>query len=231
MLSRRPRGLVLAYLVAVGCTFVGLGLALRMAPEPAARLFDALTLDPAALLSRPWTALTYAFFHAPDRPFELVFALIALWVFGPELEERWSRARLAGLAAATALAGALAAWVAGVAGLAGRAAGVPAIGSAVLVAWCVGNRGRPLQLWMVPVTGAQLLAVAVALQLFGVVTGPSPTGAAELAALLTGAAFADDTPLRRAWLERRLRRVQARRAALRVLPGGRAKPPPKHTLN
>jgi len=43
--------------------------------------------EPAAILERPWTPLTYMFVHAGF--FHLFFNMLVLFFFGPPLEERW----------------------------------------------------------------------------------------------------------------------------------------------
>ena len=50
-------------------------------------LIPLLALVPAALLTRPWTLLTYMFVHAGFL--HLLFNMLGLFFFGPPLEERW----------------------------------------------------------------------------------------------------------------------------------------------
>ncbi|MBV9772322.1 MAG: rhomboid family intramembrane serine protease [Gemmatimonadetes bacterium] len=47
----------------------------------------ALAFVPAATLYRPWTILTYMFVHGSF--FHLLFNMLGLFFFGPQLEERW----------------------------------------------------------------------------------------------------------------------------------------------
>ena len=49
--------------------------------------------DPGAVLSAPWTLLTYGFLHAGVT--HLLFNMFALWMFGSDLERVWGAARLA----------------------------------------------------------------------------------------------------------------------------------------
>ena len=49
--------------------------------------------DPGAVLSAPWTLLTYGFLHAGVT--HLLFNMFALWMFGSDLERVWGAKRLA----------------------------------------------------------------------------------------------------------------------------------------
>jgi len=49
--------------------------------------------DPVALLSAPWTLITYGFLHAGVT--HLLFNMFALWMFGADLERVWGARRLA----------------------------------------------------------------------------------------------------------------------------------------
>jgi membrane associated rhomboid family serine protease len=48
---------------------------------------DWFAFQPADFLTRPWTLVTYAFFHA--GVFHLLWNMLTLFFFGPPLEERW----------------------------------------------------------------------------------------------------------------------------------------------
>jgi membrane associated rhomboid family serine protease len=48
---------------------------------------DWFAFQPADFLTRPWTLVTYAFFHA--GVLHLLFNMLTLFFFGPPLEERW----------------------------------------------------------------------------------------------------------------------------------------------
>ena len=52
----------------------------------APRFVAALSFDPAAFMSRPWTALTYMFVH--DNVLHLALNCLVLLVFGPPVEQR-----------------------------------------------------------------------------------------------------------------------------------------------
>jgi membrane associated rhomboid family serine protease len=54
---------------------------------PATLVRDWFAFQPADFLTRPWTLVTYAFFHA--GVFHLLWNMLTLFFFGPPLEERW----------------------------------------------------------------------------------------------------------------------------------------------
>ena len=50
-------------------------------------LYNLGALVPMAVLSRPWTPVTYMFLHAPGLT-HILFNMLSLVFFGPRLEER-----------------------------------------------------------------------------------------------------------------------------------------------
>jgi membrane associated rhomboid family serine protease len=52
---------------------------------------DLLGLEPAAVVGRfeIWRLGTYMFLHSPGDPFHILFNMLALWMFGTELERTW----------------------------------------------------------------------------------------------------------------------------------------------
>lgn len=54
--------------------------------------FLSLSSDPSADVWQPWRIVTYGFAHSATSPFHLGFNMLALWFFGPEVEERMGRA-------------------------------------------------------------------------------------------------------------------------------------------
>lgn len=65
----------------------------------------AFAFDPITALSRPWTAVTYMFLHAGIL--HLAFNLLALYIFGPPVEERMGSRAFIGFYFAGGLGGAL----------------------------------------------------------------------------------------------------------------------------
>ena len=86
----------------------------------------AFAFDPLLALSRPWTALTYAFLH--KNVLHIAFNLLALYVFGPPVEERMGSRGFIGFYLFSALGGALLSW-----GLAPLVRSGPIIGASAAV--------------------------------------------------------------------------------------------------
>jgi membrane associated rhomboid family serine protease len=76
------RWLLIANTAVFGATLV-----LQLLRVPELFVLDWLGLQPGRVLIRPWTVVTYAFVHA--GVFHWFFNMIALFFFGPRLEERW----------------------------------------------------------------------------------------------------------------------------------------------
>jgi membrane associated rhomboid family serine protease len=68
---------------------VAMFLAMQFLPEPAT--IDALGLIPRFFLTRLWVwqPVTYMFLHDPSSVFHILFNMLALWMFGAELEGIW----------------------------------------------------------------------------------------------------------------------------------------------
>ena len=69
-------------------------------------LIQTLAFVPSHALTRPWTAVTYMFLHAPGLS-HILFNMLALFMFGPPLERRLGGYRFLGLYFAGGVAGAL----------------------------------------------------------------------------------------------------------------------------
>jgi membrane associated rhomboid family serine protease len=120
---------------------------------------------PDAVAERWWTAVTYPF--ATPRPLVLAVDLVALWAFGPRLEEAWGTRRFLGFALLCTLGGALLHFLVGDAGdpLLGPTAAVFGLMVAHVRLW------RDAEVWLFGVTPISARAVAAALALSAVVAG------------------------------------------------------------
>ncbi len=72
---------------------------------PPNQLFGGMALMPAAIFVRPWTIVTYMFLHGGFG--HLFFNMLALFFFGPRLEDRLGGGHFLGLYFAAGIAGAL----------------------------------------------------------------------------------------------------------------------------
>jgi rhomboid family protein len=73
----------------------------------APQLVRGLVFVPALVLSRPWTVVTYMFLHDPSGFMHIAFNMIALYFFGPRVEERLGPKRFITLYFISGLSGAL----------------------------------------------------------------------------------------------------------------------------
>jgi len=80
--------------------------AMKLLVPPGTILFHELALVPAELPSRPWTALSYMFLHAPGLS-HLLFNMLSLYFFGPALEMRLGSRHFLALYIVSGLMGAL----------------------------------------------------------------------------------------------------------------------------
>ena len=122
-----------------------------------------LVLVPAAILSRPWTLLTYMFLHGSVM--HLLFNMIGLYFFGPRLEERLGESHFVRLYLISGLVGALLSFVftpyARIVGASGAIFGVM-----LGFAW-YWPRER-IYIWgVLPVEARLLVIITTALALFG----------------------------------------------------------------
>jgi membrane associated rhomboid family serine protease len=70
-------------------------------------LTQQLELVPALLLVRPWTILTYMFLHDPHNIWHIAFNMLALYWFGPRVEERLGGQSFLGLYLVSGIGGGL----------------------------------------------------------------------------------------------------------------------------
>jgi membrane associated rhomboid family serine protease len=149
-----------------------------------------LVSDDRVLTGRVWTLLTSEFSHTD--PMHLLFNMLALWVFGRDVEQVIGSARFIGLY----LAGAVAASVAHVVWNLIGAHGVPALGaSGAVMAIAVVFGGlfptRTLMVnFFVPVPAAIAVGIYVLLDVAGVIGGGGATAhAAHLGGAAVGLAY------------------------------------------
>lgn len=133
-----------------------------------------------------WTVLTYSLWHADFM--HLLFNLIVLWLFGAEVDQRWSTTRWWRFNALCALGGGVAVVLSQLIfqsfhptlGYSGAVMGVVAA-----FAWH--NWERTIYLFFFPMKGKVLLLVFIALDIFIVVVGREPISvAAHLGGMATG---------------------------------------------
>ena len=84
---------------------------------------QALAYNPSLILTRPWSIITYMFIHSPGSFTHILFNMIALFFFGPRVEERLGGAHFIRLYFFSGIVGALlsliftpTAWILGASG-------------------------------------------------------------------------------------------------------------------
>ena len=125
-----------------------------------------LMLVPAAVVVRPWTAITYMFLHADLM--HLLFNMLGLFFFGPRLESRLGERHFLGLYLVSGLVGAL------LSVLTPRAAIVGASGAVfgVLLGFARYWPHDRIFIWgILPVEARWLVGILTVLALYGGVTG------------------------------------------------------------
>jgi membrane associated rhomboid family serine protease len=88
-----PRGIRML-LIANGILFVVYFLARALEIVPLLMLFQALSLIPDWVIRGAlWQPITYLFLHSPYGFFHILFNMLALWMFGSDLERDWGTRR------------------------------------------------------------------------------------------------------------------------------------------
>jgi membrane associated rhomboid family serine protease len=218
-------------------------------------LLEPLIGDPTRILhGQVWRLLTPILIHTPSGPGaigHIVTTLLGLYFLGTSLEDRWGPKRTIGFLLGSA-AFAFACQVLG--GLVVTKLAAPVfygglgMVEATAIAWALQNRHTTVRLFFVlPVTGTMLIGFVFLMSTLYVIAGTAlPEGLiTPFGGMLAGYLFSDTSPLRRLYLKRKLRRIQAETAALRrtetkqrpgapklrVIHGDKAPPKDKRFLN
>ncbi|HEX7091011.1 MAG TPA: rhomboid family intramembrane serine protease [Longimicrobiales bacterium] len=199
--------------------------ALWLVDNPA--LTALLVFKPARLLFEPWTLVTYMFVHGSF--WHLFFNMLALFFFGPPLEERWGSREFLKYYLICGLGGAalsfLFAWHSSIVGASAAVYGV-------MLAFAMNWPDAPIYIWGIfPIKAKWLVAIFVGLSLMSAVSG-ARDGVAHFAHL--GGFAAGFLYLKLDWrLSHRFARwkkmLNRQRHRLTVIPGDRGKPRPTDT--
>ena len=150
--------------------------------QPGTQLYNALVFVPWEFLREPWTGITYQFLHAPGFG-HIAFNMLALFFFGPRLEERMGGGHFMAMYLGAGYAGALLSLPLGapMVGASGAVYGVIAAYAAVwprtvIHIWAI----LPIQAW------ALALIMVVASLFFGLTGGGNIAHFAHLGGLVFG---------------------------------------------
>ena len=132
-----------------------------------ATLFQLLAFQPSRLLVQPWTVITYMFVHGDF--WHLFFNMLALFFFGPPLEERWGSREFLKYYLICGLGGAALsfafAWNAAVVGASAAVYGV-------MLAFALNWPNAPIYIWGIfPIKALWLVLILVALSLMSAMGG------------------------------------------------------------
>ncbi len=125
-----------------------------------------LWLEPAAIPLRPWTLVTYMFLHG--GLWHLLFNMLGLYFFGPQLEHRMGARHFLGLYFASGVAGALLSLITPHARIVGASGAV----FGVLLAFALIWPRVQIFIWgILPIEARLLVPIITALSLFGGFSG------------------------------------------------------------
>lgn len=149
---------VIFLLVANGAAY----LVLNQLLAGSAQLGSLLAFQPAAVLSQPWTLVTYMFVHGSFG--HLFWNMLALYFFGPRVELRLGGPRFIGLYVVSGLAGALLSFINPYVYIIGASGAVFGVQLAFARYW---PRDRILIWGILPVEAWILVVLMTAVSLFG----------------------------------------------------------------
>jgi membrane associated rhomboid family serine protease len=241
-LFRKPPLPVFVLLVGILLVWIAFAVALNWADvDP--QIFAWLAGDSDAVMrGQIWRLVTAAALHDPSGAgavSHVLWSLLVLYFFAPTLHERWGTRRLfAFLAGSAAFAFAVETLAYLVVPTVANQIwfGSMVLGDACVVAWALTARDQKAMYWFViPMKPLVMVGIVAAVHVFSLIARAQNIEGtfAPFAAMGAGYLFGETSPLRRVYLQWKLRRLQGevagmtrnragKRAAshLRVIPGG-----------
>lgn len=250
---KRPTPVVGGTLIFLLVVWIAFAIAFRVSPASKA-LYDALAFDPLLVLSGQhlWAFVTGAMLHSLGDTDHLLFNGLAFYFFAPSLEELWGPKRFVLFMLLTALGGHLVVLLSAVLGLGmNPVVGFSGVVLGTITAFGVLYPDREIFFFFFRLKGIHLVYITLGMQLLTALSFSRVSAAAHLGGMAAGALFASTASgaLRRAWLRRRLARLEAQASAfrdeddgaprrrrsggpeLRVIRGGAARPKDRRDLN
>lgn len=249
---RKPTPVVGGTLIFLLVVWIVSAISVRVSPEGAKTLHEALAFNPLLVLEgkQLWSFVTGAMLHSLADTDHLVFNALGFYFFACDLEELWGRPRFILFMLLCAVGGHLMVLLTAIVGL-GTA---PVVGFSGVVLGTITAFGltwpqREVFFFFFRLKGIHLVYITLAMQLLTALSLSRVSAAAHLGGMAAGAIFAATRSgaLRRAWLRRKLSRLQAEAASLhddderprrrasgpelRVIRGGAARPKDKRDLN
>lgn len=237
----RPTPVVLATLITLVAMYIVTALEFRFGSGV---IYSALQLKPALLFEehRYWTLFSSALLHDLANPTHLIFNGLMLFMFGPEMEDRWGARKFVGFMLLAELSSSVFVMGTHYLGL-GSAPVVGASGITVglIIAWAYTFPQREIYLFFVlPLKGIHLVYVTLAFEILNALSLSSVSAAGHLGGMLVGFFYGETSPARRLYLRLRLKQLQSQsqklagsgaarsRAGappLRLIHGGQKEPP------
>lgn len=218
----RPGKAVIGVMIAIVAIWVLFAVGINWGHADPSVLQPFVGSTSALLHGHIWVLLTAPLVHEINDPRHLLVPLFGLYFFGPTLEDRWGpKKTLAFLFGSAAFAFVLQAGVSALVPSLARPVWYGALGmtEAIAVAWALNNRNATVRLFFVlPVSGTMLLVFIFGMSVFNLFAMKSPSEGliTPFGGMLAGWLFGDVSPLRRFFLEMRLRRLRAQTESLRT---------------
>lgn len=250
---KRPSPVVGATLIFLLVVWIASAIAIRVSPAGKA-LYDALAFDPLLVLQGQhlWAFVTGAMLHSLADTDHLLFNGLAFYFFATDLEELWGRGRFLAFMFLCAIGGHVFVLLAALLGLGSApVVGFSGVVLGVITAFGLTYPEREIFFFFFRLKAIYLVYLTLAMQLLTALSFSRVSAAAHLGGMAAGAIFAATRsgPLRRAWLRRKLSRLEEQAAAmrrddepplsrrrsggpeLRVIRGGASRPKDRRDLN
>ncbi len=151
-------------------------------------LFDAFSLVPAEVLTKPWTLFTYQFVHDRGSFMHIFFNMLALFIFGPKLEMRLGGRQFMTMYLAAGLVGAIVHIMWTVMSSSAQAPFVPMVGASAAVYGVLFGYARfwprdRVMIWFVIPVQVRFLVIAFTIMSLWAGLGGSGGGVAHFAHL------------------------------------------------
>lgn len=216
---KRPTPIVGATLILLLVVWIGFAIAVRFIPGGKAA-YDAMVFDPSLVLQgkQLWAFLTGALLHSLGDTDHLVFNGLAFYFFATDLEQAWGRGRFIAFMILCALGGQLVVLLAALIGLgAAPVVGFSGVVLGTITAFGLTYPTREIFFFFFRLKGLHLVYITLGLQLLTALSFSRVSAAAHLGGMAAGALWAAiaSGALRRAWLRRKLSRLEAQATALR----------------
>lgn len=185
-----PTPNVTSFLIAIIASY--LLFALFGTTEIGSLVYNAMILDPVRTIysGQVWRLITYAFLH-DNSPMHVIFNALALYMIGPQLEERWGEKRFFIFIMTSILLGGILVCLSYLLGIShAMVIGFSAATVGLIIAWGLTFSKQQIYFFgILPLSGQQLVYVTVGLEILYAVSGNSISSAAHFGGILAGFIF------------------------------------------